>query len=94
MLVTTYNNHNNDIRVYKTKESEWDTETPFSVCNKLEKLFKNKGEWIGFAWWRGNTEDMSVDKFSYGKGEKSCTNFNEILNKHLEAVKMNKHIDI
>jgi len=94
MLVTTYNNDNNEIRVYKTQESEWDVETPYSVCNKLEKLFKNKGEWIGFAWWRGDTKSMSVDNFSHGKGTKSYSNFNEVLNNHLTAVKTNKHIDI
>jgi len=94
MVVTTYNNNTNEIRVYKTQESEWHIETPFSVCDKLEKLFKNKGEWIGFAWWRGDTEFMSVDKISYGKGTKSYSNFNEILAKHIEAVKNSKHIDI
>ena len=94
MVVTTYNNDNDEIRVYITAESEWDIETPFSVCEKLEKKFKGKGEWIGFAWWRGNTENMSVDKFSQGKGTKSYSNFNEVLAKHLEAVKNNLHINI
>jgi hypothetical protein len=94
MLITTYNNDNDEIRVYKTQESEWDKETPFSVCEKLEKKFKGKGEWIGFAWWRDDINSMSVDKFSSGKGTKSCSNFDEILAKHIEAVKKTKYIEI
>lgn len=87
MLVTTYSNNDDQIRVYQTDESQWETETPFSVCNLLEKRFKGKGEWIGFAWWRNDIESMAVDKYSHGQGTKSCTGFNEILAKHLEAAK-------
>ena len=94
MIVTTYNNHDNEIRVYKTQESEWETETPFSVCKKLEDKFKNKGEWIGFAWWKGNTESMSVDNFSHGKGTKAYSEFNEVLAKHIQAVKQSTPIEI
>ena len=94
MLVTTYNNNNDEVRVYLTDESQWDTETPFSVCSTLRKKFEGKGEWIAFAWWRGDVEWMAVDKVSNGKGSKAYSEFEAVLLKHKEAAKTKISIKI
>lgn len=93
MLVTTYNN-DSQIKVYQTNESEFETETPYSVCKALEKQLKGKGEWVGFGWWRDNTEWMSIDQISHGKGSKATAAFDAILNRHLEAIKNTTPIKI